>query len=56
MRPIPLPRRQEGDQYMYYGPRLDPGSWLTGNGANAQVDDVQNVLSCLDVALPVPFN
>jgi len=52
MRTVPLPKRQEGDEYIYYEPGLAPGSWWTDT---VQVDNVPKVLSCLDMALPVPF-
>jgi len=53
MRPIPLPGRQEGGEYItYYGPGLAPGSWLT---SAVQVDGVPKVLSRLDMTLPEPF-
>ena len=52
MRTIELPKRQGGDENIsYYGPKLAPGSWV----GTVQVDNVQNVLSRLDMALPVPF-
>jgi hypothetical protein len=57
MRPVSLPKRQEGDEYYitYYGAGLAPvapGSWVTGT---VQVDNAPKVLSRLDMALPVPF-
>jgi hypothetical protein len=53
MRPVPLPKRQEGDENIsYYGLGLAPGSWLTGT---VQVDNVPKALSHLDMTLPVPF-
>jgi hypothetical protein len=53
MRTIPLPRKQEGDEYIiYYKPRLTPGSWMTGT---VQADGVPDILSRLDMALPEPF-
>ncbi|KAF8504604.1 hypothetical protein F5888DRAFT_1657095 [Russula emetica] len=52
MRTVPLPKRQEDDEYIsYYGLGLAPG-WLMGT---VQVDNVPKVLGRLDMALPVPF-
>jgi hypothetical protein len=57
MRPIPLPllKRQKGDEYIYngYGRKLAPGSVLMGT---VQADNFPKVLSPLvDMGLPVPF-
>ncbi len=54
MRTIPLPRKQEGDEYIiYYKPGLTPGSWMAGA---IQADGVPDTLGRLDMALPVPFH
>jgi hypothetical protein len=53
MRPVRLPKRQEGDEYIsYYGLGLAPGGWLADT---VQVDNVPKALSHLDMALPVPL-
>jgi hypothetical protein len=53
MRPVPLPGRQERDEPVLngYGQKLAPGNWWTGT---VQADN-NNLLSCLDMAMPVPF-
>lgn len=58
-RTVPLPKREEGDEYMlYYGlglAALAPGSWLTPG--TVQVDNVPKALSLsgLDIPLTMPF-
>lgn len=53
--PLPLPKRQKGDEYIYngYGRKMAPGSVLMGT---VQADNFPKVLSPLiDMGLPVPF-